>query len=203
MALAYLLGKPSAKLLKVNLNIPLLLVLSIIPDMDILFIPQMHRGPTHSIITATLVFIPIFVVYRQKAVPYFTALISHSLVGDFLVGGRVMLFWPLTKAEFGLHELGSYYINIENPINVALEIALFLIATVIMFKTKDIYQFFGNKKTNIVLIIPIFSVLLPSVVSYPLHVPVLLIPPHLFYLVLFSASVLIVLVGFFKKRNWG
>jgi hypothetical protein len=203
MALAYLLGKPSAKLLKVNLNIPLLLVLSIIPDIDILFMPQMHRGPTHSIITAVLVFIPFFIVYRQKAVPYFIALISHSLIGDFLVGGRVMLFWPLTRAEFGLHELGSYYINIENPINVALELALFLIATVIMFKTRDIYQFFRNKKTNIVLIIPIFSVLLPSVVSYPLYVPVLLIPPHLFYLVLFSASVLIVLVGFFKKRNLG
>jgi len=203
MALAYLLGKPSAKLLKVNLNIPLLLVLSIIPDIDILLIPQMHRGPTHSIITAVLVFIPFFVVYRKKAVPYFIALFSHSLIGDFFVGGQVMLFWPLTRAEFGLHDLGSYYINIENPINVALELALFLNATVIMFKTRDIYQFFRNKKTNIVLIIPIFSVLLPSVVSYPLYVPVLLIPPHLFYLVLFSASVLIVLVGFFKKRNLG
>ena len=201
MALAYLLGKSSAKLLKVNLNIPLLLVLSIIPDIDILLMPQMHRGPTHSIITAVLVFIPFFIVYRQKAVPYFTALVSHSLIGDFLVGGQVMLFWPLTRAEFGLHELGSYYITIENPVNVALEIILFLAATAIMLKTRDILQFFQNKKSNLVLIIPILTVLLPSVVSYPLDVPALLEPPHLFYLVLFSASVLMVLAGAFRKRN--
>ena len=203
MALAYLLGKPSAKLLKVNLNIPLLLVLSIIPDIDILFMPQMHRGPTHSIITAVLVFIPFFIVYRQKAVPYFIALISHSLIGDFLVGGRVMLFWPLTRAGFGLHELGSYYIAIENPVNVALEIILFLAATAIMLKTRDILQFFQNKKSNLVLIIPILTVLLPSVISYPLDVPTLLKLPHLFYLVLFSASVLMAIAGAFRKRNPG
>jgi hypothetical protein len=203
MALAYLLGKPSAKLLKVNLNIPLLLVLSIIPDIDILFMPQMHRGPTHSIITAVLVFIPFFIVYRQKAVPYFIALVSHSLIGDFLVGGRVMLFWPLTRAEFGLHELGSYYITIENPVNVALELILFLAATAIMLKTRDILQFFQNKKSNLVLIIPILTVLLPSVISYPLDVPALLKLPHLFYLVLFSVSVLMVFVGAFRKRNSG
>jgi hypothetical protein len=201
MALAYLLGKPSAKLLKVNLNIPLLLVLSIIPDIDILFIPQMHRGPTHSIMTAVLVFIPFFVAYRQKAVPYFIALISHSLIGDFLVGGRVMLFWPLTKAEFGLHELGSYYITIENPVNVALELILFLAATAILLKTRDILQFFQNKKSNLVLIIPILTVLLPSVASFPLDVPTLLAFPHLFYLVLFIASVLMAIIGPFRKRN--
>jgi membrane-bound metal-dependent hydrolase YbcI (DUF457 family) len=203
MALAYLLGKPSAKLLKVNLNIPLLLVLSIIPDIDILLMPQMHRGPTHSIITAILVFIPFFVAYRQKTIPYFIALISHSLIGDFLVGGRVMLFWPLTKAEFGLHELGSYYITIENPVNVALELILFLAATAIMLKTKDILQFFQNKKSNLILIIPILTVLLPSAASYPLDVPAVLAFPHLFYLVLFIASVLMVIARSFRKRNSG
>ena len=49
MALAYLIGKSSAKLLKVNLNIPLILVLSIMPDADILLgTYQLLRGPTHS-----------------------------------------------------------------------------------------------------------------------------------------------------------
>ena len=67
MALAYLLGKASAKLLKVNINIPLILFLSIIPDIDILFDflfnSDMHRGPTHSIIVAIVVFIPFFLLY--------------------------------------------------------------------------------------------------------------------------------------------
>ena len=197
MALAYLLGKASAKLLKVNLNIPLILVLSVIPDIDILFDfllkSEIHRGPTHSIITAILVFIPFFVLYRQKVTPYFAALASHSLIGDFLIGGQIQLLWPLSTNEFGLHELGFPYINIYNPINIALEFTLFAIALIVMLKTRDLFHFFRNNKLNLILIIPIFTVLLPTFVGYPLRVPILLVLPHLFYLVLFSISVLIVL----------
>jgi len=200
MALAYLLGKASAKLLKVNLNIPLILVLSVIPDIDILvdFIlkSEIHRGPTHSIIAAVVVFIPFFVLYRQKAMPYFAALASHSLIGDFLIGGQIQLLWPLSTNEFGLHELGFPYINIYNPINIALEFTLFALAIIVMLKTHDLFRFFRKNKLNLILIIPIFTVLLPTFVGYPLHVPILLVLPHLFYLVLFSVSVLIIIARF-------
>jgi membrane-bound metal-dependent hydrolase YbcI (DUF457 family) len=193
MALAYLLGKASGKLFKVNFNIPLILVLSIIPDIDLIFLPSMHRGPTHSIITATLLFIPFFLLYRQKAIPYFAGLASHSLIGDFFIGGQLQLLWPLSSNEFGFTN-----INIYNPINIALEFTLFTIATIIMFKTRDITQFFRNSKLNLILAIPIFTVLLPTFVSYPLSVPTLLLLPHLFYLVLFSSSVLIVATKILK-----
>jgi membrane-bound metal-dependent hydrolase YbcI (DUF457 family) len=202
MAIAYLLGKGSGKLLKVNFNIPLLLVLSIIPDIDILFSfllnSDIHRGPTHSIIVAILVFIPFFFFYQQRAVPYFAALASHSLIGDFFIGGQIQLLWPLSTREFGLPELGFPYISIYSPVNVVLEFTLFVVATVIMFKSRDIYRFFRSSKLNLVLAIPIFTVLLPTFVSYPLSVPVLLVLPHLFYLVLFSVSVLIVVKGIFQ-----
>jgi membrane-bound metal-dependent hydrolase YbcI (DUF457 family) len=201
MALAYLLGKASAKLLKVNLNIPLILVLSIIPDIDILFEPliaDIHRGPTHSIIAAIVVFIPFFLLYRQRATPYFAAVASHSLIGDFLIGGQIQLLWPLSTNEFGLHELGFPYINIYDPINIALEFTLFAIALVVMLKTRDLFHFFRNNKLNLILIIPIFTVLLPTFAGYPLSVPILLVLPHLFYLVIFSIAVLLV---FFRKRT--
>lgn len=199
MALAYVLGKPSAKILKVNLNIPLILVLSIIPDIDILFgVSELHRGPTHSIITALIVFIPLFVVYRRKAVPYFLALASHSLIGDFFIGGQLMLFWPLISQLVGLAGFG-FYISIWSPINVTLEWTLFAASTIIMYKTGDLSLFFQNKKSNLLLAIPIGTVLLPTFVSYPLQVPLLLMPPHFFYLVVFSISVLTVLAGFLKK----
>jgi len=202
MALAYLLAKASGKLLKVNFNIPLILVLSILPDIDIIFEffinSPLHRGPTHSIIAAILVFIPFFIIYRQKATPYFAALASHSLIGDFLIGGQLQLLWPLSTNEYGLHELGFPYINIYNPVNIALEFTLFAIATIIMFKTSDILRFFQNNKLNLILAIPIFTVLLPTFTSYPLRVPILLVLPHLFYLVLFSISILIVVKGIFK-----
>ena len=197
MALAYLLGKASAKLLKVSLNIPLILVLSVIPDIDILFDfllkSEIHRGPTHSIIAAIIVFIPFFVLYRQKAMPYFAALASHSLIGDFLIGGQVQLLWPLSTNEFGPHEFGFPYINIYSPINIALEFTLFTVALIVMLKTRDLFHFFRDNKLTLILIIPIFTVLLPTFTGYPLSVPILLVLPHLFYLVLFSISVLIVL----------
>jgi membrane-bound metal-dependent hydrolase YbcI (DUF457 family) len=201
MGIAYLLAKASGKLLKVNFNIPLVLVISILPDIDIifqfLFGSNIHRGPTHSILVAILVFIPVFIIYRKKAAPYFAALASHSLIGDFFIGGQIQLFWPLSTREFGLPELGFPDISIESPINVALELTIFVIATVVMFKTRDIYTFFRKRKLNLVLAVPIFTVLLPTSVGYPLQVPSLMVPPHLFYLVLFAIAVLIVLKDIF------
>ena len=199
MALAYLLAKASGKLFKISFNIPLVLVLSILPDIDIIFDfffrSEVHRGPTHSIIMVILVFIPFFVLYRKKAIPYFAALLSHSLIGDLLIGGQLQLLWPLSASEFGLCALGFPYINIYSPINVALEFTLFAIALGVMLKTRDLFHLFRNNKLNLILIVPIFTVLLPTFASYPLHVPILLVLPHLFYLIMFAISVLIVIKG--------
>ena len=200
MALAYLLAKTSGKLLKVNFEIPLILVLSIIPDIDIifefLFSSPIHRGPTHSIIMATLFFIPFFLIYRQKATPYFVALASHSLIGDFLIGGQVQLLWPLSTSEFGFP-----YLNIYSSVNIILEFTLFVIALIVMLTTRDIFRFFRNNKLNLTLAVPIFTVLLPTFASYPLQVPPLLVLPHLFYLVLFSISMFIALRKTLKRHN--
>jgi hypothetical protein len=198
-ALAYLLGRASGRLLNVKFNIPLILVLSIIPDSDILFEPlimEIHRGPTHSIIMAILLFSPFFIFYRKKAVPYFMALASHSLIGDFIIGGQIQLFWPLTTNKFGFT-----YIDIYNPINITLEFTLFIITLAVMLKTRDLYQFFQNSKLNFVLAIPLFTVLLPTLTSYPLGVPFILVIPHLFYLILFSISVLIVTLPILKQAK--
>jgi hypothetical protein len=197
MALAYLLSKGSARLHKVNFNIPLISTLAIIPDIDLIFEfflnSSIHRGPTHSLITAILVFIPFFLIYRQKATPYFAALASHSLIGDFLIGDQIQLLRSLSTNEYGFRGISIY-----NPVSVVLEFTLFVVAIIIMFKTRDVFRFFRNSKLNLVLVIPIFTVLLPTFASYPLQVPFLLIVPHLFYLVLFSISVLFVLKGIFK-----
>ena len=199
IALGYLLGKASGRLFKVSFNIPLVLVLSLIPDIDILlqFFLQstIHRGPTHSVVMAIMVFAPFFFFYRQKAVPYFAALASHSLIGDFLIGGQTQLLWPISTNEFGLP-----YINIYNPINIALEFSLFALATIVMLKTHDISKFFRNSKLNLILTIPIFTVLLPTFASYPLDVPLLLVFPHLFYLVLFLISMTALAKGKLKEK---
>ena len=208
MAIAYLLGKGSSKALRTKLNIPILLVLSILPDIDIIYDfltgSELHRGPTHSIVVATLAFIPIFILYRKKAIPYFLALISHPLIGDFFIGGKLQLFWPFSNAQFGLHELGSYYIAITSPVNIALELSLFVIATLVLYKSGDWKVFFKSDMTNLVLIIPVATVLLPSTVGYPFSAPLILTQPvlafaHLFYLVLFGIAILKTLSSMYKK----
>ena len=210
MAIAYLLGKGTAKSLRINLNIPIILVLSILPDVDIIFDfltgAAIHRGPTHSIVVAAFVFIPIFLMYRKTAIPYFLALISHPLIGDFLTGGRVQLFWPLSANEYGLHELGGPYISIFSPVNIALEVTLFIIATLILFKSGDWKDFLANKKTNLILIIPIATVLLPSTIGYPFSDSLLITEPvlalaHLFYLMFFSVAIIKTLIPIFRKRH--
>jgi hypothetical protein len=157
-------------------------------------------------VVAALAFIPIFIIFRKKAIPYFLALISHPLIGDFLIGGKLQLFWPLSTNEYGLHELGGPFISIFSPVNIALEVTLFVIATLILYKTGDWKVFFSSNKTNLVLIIPIATVLLPSTIGYPFTNSLLLTEPtlalaHLFYLVLFSIAVLKTLISIFKKSS--
>ena len=123
-ALGYLTGKGSSKLLKTKFNLPLLLVASVIPDIDLFLRFQfpylMHRGPTHSILTFTVLMIPFFIIYRKKAVPYYAALLSHSLIGDFFTGG-IMLFWPLSRDFFSYGNL-----DVSSLPSVIAEIVLFL-----------------------------------------------------------------------------
>ena len=208
MAIAYLLGKGSSKALCIKLSIPILLVLSILPDVDIIYDfltgSALHRGPTHSIVVALIAFFPLFIIYRKKAIPYFLALISHPLIGDFFIGGRLQLFWPFSTTQYGLHELGSYHIGITDPVNIALELSLFVIATIVLYKSGDWKVFFKSNKTNLVLIIPIATVLLPSTIGYPFSSPLLLTEPslaiaHLFYLVLFTIAILKTLFNSYTK----
>ena len=132
-------------------------------------------------------------------------MISHPLLGDFFIGGKLQLFWPLSKNQFGLHELGGPLIGITDPVNIALELSLFAIAMLILFKSGDWKVFFKSNKTNLVLIIPIFTVLLPSTIGYPFSAPLILTEPllalaHLFYLALFIIAVIKTLIPIYKKR---
>ena len=199
MSIAYLLGKGSSKPMRYKPNIPLLMVLSIIPDADILidFLTgsQLHRGPTHSIIVAIIAFIPFFVIYRKKAIPYFLALISHPLIGDFFIGGRLELLWPFSNSQFGLHGLGGPYISIYMPIDGLIEVILFLIAMVLLVKSNDWKVFFTAHKLNLLLIIPLVTVLLPSTIGYPFSKSLFLFSPilavaHVIFVALFSIAVL-------------
>jgi len=210
MSIAYLLGKGSSKPLRVKINIPLIMVLSILPDADIVFDyltgAHLHRGPSHSVVVAIFAFIPFFIIYRKKAIPYFLALISHPLIGDFFIGGKLELLWPFTNAKFGLHELGGPYISIYMPIDGLIEVILFIVAMVLLVKSNDWKVFFTAHKSNLLLIIPLLTVLLPSTIGYPFSKSLFFFSPilaiaHVILVVLFSVAVLKTFNSMYRNRK--
>ena len=208
-ALGYLTGKGSSKILKTSLNLPLLLAVSVIPDIDLVLekissILPMHRGPTHSIITLTVLMIPFFILCRKKAIPYYLVLLSHSLIGDFFTGGIEML-WPLSQNWFG-----NVAIPIGSLTDIAFESSLFILTTAIMLRSKDLQSLLKPKRTNLILLIPFGAVLGPllGAVLAPLlrigsnfesSLPALLAIPSVFWLVIFAYSILFGLLARTKK----
>jgi membrane-bound metal-dependent hydrolase YbcI (DUF457 family) len=197
LALGYISSKASAKLLKTELNIPLILTLSILPDIDILIPFLTHRGPTHSALVTFVVFLPLFAFFRKKAFPYFLALLQHSLISDYIVGSQIQLLWPVTTGYYGMG------IGIKSQTNIAIEWIAFFTATIVMFKAKDLAGLFQPHNSNLILTIPTFTVMLPTFLSFPLDVPQWLIPPHLIYLSIFSASIIIGIPQVLKGTSFG
>jgi membrane-bound metal-dependent hydrolase YbcI (DUF457 family) len=188
LALGYLFGKSASKLAHVKINLPLLFAASVLPDMDLLFPFITHRGPTHSIITMTVLMIPFFILYRKKAIPYFAALLSHSLIGDFFTGG-IELFWPLSHNTIGA-------LNFDvNSLPVAItELLLFIITLPIMYKLGDLQTLFKPNNRNWALIIPLGAILGPLLSvgrGQESSLPIILIVPSLFYVALFVYSLFI------------
>lgn len=198
LALGHICGLTTSKALKTSLNIPLVLVLSTIPDIDILIRQLQHRGPTHSIITATILFIPLFIIYKKKAIPYFAALTQHFLIGDLIPGGRVQLLWPISMQYYGRET------SITNPTNMTTEWILFTISILIILKTSQMNIFFKPHHSNLLLTIPVVTVLMPTLVGYPLNVPIEMIPPHLIYTTIFSTAIILStsrILTILKKKN--
>jgi len=186
-AIGYLTEKASAKTLKVQLNMPLLLAASVIPDIDLLLRFIEHRGPTHSLVTIIALTVPFLIYYRKAAIPYTVALASHSLIGDLFTGGT-QLFWPLSTEW-----VGALNIDVNSLTNSLLELTLFLISIAIMFKTGDLRKI-AKDKHKVALLLPFGAVIGPMLAAgrgaeYAL--PILLVIPSLFCLALFAYSMLV------------
>ena len=187
-ALGYLFGKASSKLAHVKVNLPLLLAASVLPDVDLLLRFLMHRGPTHSILTITILMIPFFVVYRKQAIPYYAALLSHILIGDFFTGG-IELFWPLSQ-----HWFGALNFQVNSLPIAATELTLFLLTLPLMYKLGDLKTLLKPNNKNWALIIPLGAILGPLLSlgrGQESALPALLVIPSLFYVFLFAYSIFV------------
>jgi membrane-bound metal-dependent hydrolase YbcI (DUF457 family) len=168
----------------------LLFTFSVLPDADLLLNQYItHRGPTHSLFFSLLIFFPIFAIYRKKAIPYFVALLSHSFVGDIYshIDG-VQLFWPFSTEWFSVADISNV-----SFLSIGFELILFAISTTIILLNKDFQKQFFQKTSKIYWIVPFGSVLGPIVISetmYAIDFPPLLLLPSIFYMIMFSISII-------------
>lgn len=130
-SLGYFAAKLTGKMANEGFNTPLIFFVSLLPDIDILIPTLEHRGPTHSIVVAIVLFLPVFIMFR-RGLSYFTALASHSLIGDYFTAYGCKLFWPISSgwirapAPLMLHGVTEAYV----------ELFLFLIMVGFVFSTR-------------------------------------------------------------------
>jgi hypothetical protein len=86
----------------------------------------------------------------------------------------------------------------RSPTSVSIELAMFLVATILMLLMKDMRTFFQARKSNLFLIIPV-TTLLQAII--PTAVPFALRLPSFFLLTLFSAAILAELYRTFSKNT--
>ena len=133
-ALGYFSGYAASKVTRERMILPVVWFASMLPDLDLLLSRYMvHRGPTHSIVLAVIAFIPVFLVFR-RGFPYFAALISHSLIGDYFVPPTQM-FWPQSDAWFG----APPGLQLTGVGELLIEVGLFaLMAIIIIFRRRNV-----------------------------------------------------------------
>lgn len=113
-AWAYVISRSLASALNVKINPYLVMLLGMVPDADILFQEYIkHRSVTHSMLFWGIVFIPFFIAYRKRSIPYFIAVVQHIMLGDVIVASTNLL-WPWR------YEIGMGY-SALSPLNMAME----------------------------------------------------------------------------------
>jgi membrane-bound metal-dependent hydrolase YbcI (DUF457 family) len=182
-AYGYILAKATGKAVKSDIHIPLVLALSIAPDLDLLIRGLTHRGATHSLVLALLFSTPFLLKYRAKALPYLVAVVQHSLLGDYITGGAQLLS-PLTTRIIGLNY------SVYGPQNILLEWSGFILMLLVLVLSRDYSRLLKPNMENLLLIITAAATLVPFYPRRYSGIPLSLLIPSLGLLILYAASIL-------------
>ena len=184
LALGYLIGKASSKTLNIKVDTSLLFAFAVLPDIDFLIPFLKHRGPTHSLITLGIAFIPSLLLFGRKTIPYAIVYLQHLVPGDYITAGGIQLLWPLSTRWYSLERpLGESTVT-------TIEIAAFTAAILIMWKTKDLQNLLHPQPLKYSPLIPLITLGLPTLAKFPLPVPPELILPHIAYMTIFTIALL-------------
>jgi len=196
IALGHITGKVLGKATGHNPSIPLLWTLSLLPDIDFLIPGIIHRGPTHSILLALLLCAPFLIYKPRKAAPYFVALFTHSIVGDFLTNGGVMLLWPISSEMIRHDSLFRMGGTTESYI----ELTLFGILILMLVASRDIQRLIIKETSSILLFIPLCTIIIPAIYKYPIRIPGTLLIAHLILLGIMALSITLFLIQALKEK---
>ncbi|MBA7698996.1 hypothetical protein ES703_107680 [subsurface metagenome] len=175
ISVAYLLTRGLKRVGWPSMSIPLVWAFSLLPDLDLLIPGVKHMGPTHSLLFAIAVLTLLTLYKGREAMPYFLAFASHTILGDLITNHGVQFLWPLTQRIYQIPLPFS-----RNPtFSANLELTLFGLFTLVYIITKDYASGPHTNTTKLVTLIPLTALLVPLVFSFPVHVPLRLIPPHL------------------------
>ena len=173
------------------MDIPIVLTASLIPDIDIIIPSLPHRGPTHSLLVAFLLLIPVFYYWRTNSFIYYAAYASH-LIADLLAGssmGRSQLLWPYTGNWITLYPK----LIMGTDQEAVVEIILLTIALMVIWITKDYQRLIKYRYTNFLLFFPCTVVLMSFILGYYYGdsvIPSLFNVPHLLV-----ALIMLIIIG--------
>ena len=150
IALGHVVGRIFGRLTGEEINISLVWLLSMVPDLDLLVHGLDHRGPSHSVVVAFVVFAPLLLFRFRKSIIYFAVLVTHSLIGDYFTG-EVMLLWPFSHEGF----VSPYIVSMRSPLEVYLELALFVIFLGVFLFMRDFEKLLKGRAESLLLLIPL------------------------------------------------
>jgi hypothetical protein len=154
MVWGYIFGRISASALKIRVNIPLLLFVAILPDLDI-YLSELgitHRTVTHSLLFWLPISIVLLVVFRLSVVPYIVSIIQHIVFGDFIVNVTPW-FWPW-KSMFGLG------FDLFSMVNITIETLGLILFVTYSYTNGDLRLILSKEKGTLISLLPILSLML-------------------------------------------
>jgi len=151
IAIGYLVAWAVATWRREKLVLWLAFTVGIVPDYDILFrgLGLVHHTYTHSLLLWAPVII-VLVWWRRETLPYVGAILSHLLIGDFLVSS-VPLLLPLSSVSFGLR------LGMPSMADALLESSSLFLMLLVMGLSGDLRRALSGERMNSPMVVPLAS----------------------------------------------
>ena len=151
IAIGYLVAWAFARWRKQKLSLWLAFTVGIVPDYDILFqgLGLVHHTYIHSLLLWAPVAIAL-VLWKRESLPYVAGILSHLLIGDFLVSSIPILL-PLSNVSVGLR------FGMPSIADAVLEASSFLLMFLLIWRNGDLRRMLSGQRTNLLMVVPLDS----------------------------------------------